>query len=78
MHQNYNSNNNNNNNDNNNSSNIATKGKLDNEIMIKILYGTICRCKQGGLNEKEIQLNLCNIFSILLFNKFYLFAPYEF
>ena len=29
MHQNYNSNNNNNNN---NSSNIATKGKLDNEI----------------------------------------------
>ena len=29
---------------------------------------------QGGLNEKEIQLNPCNIFSILIFNELYLFA----
>ena len=28
---------------------------------------------QGGLNKKEIQLNLCNIFSILIFNKLHLF-----
>ena len=24
---------------------------------------------QGGLNKKEIQLNLCNIFSILIFSE---------
>ena len=29
---------------------------------------------QGSSYEKEIQLNLCNIFSILIFNEFYLFA----
>ena len=29
--------------------------------------------KQGGLNEKEIQLNLCTIFFILIFNDLYLF-----
>ena len=29
---------------------------------------------QGSSNKKEIQLNLCNIFSILIFNEFYLFA----
>ena len=29
---------------------------------------------QGGLNKKEIQLNLCNIFSIFMFNELYLFA----
>ena len=28
---------------------------------------------QGGLNKKEIQLNLCNMFSILIFNEFYFF-----
>ena len=30
--------------------------------------------KQGGLNKKKIQLNLCNIFSIFIFNELYLFA----
>ena len=25
---------------------------------------------QGGLNKKEIQLNLCNVFSIFIFNEF--------
>ena len=30
--------------------------------------------KQGCLNKKEIQVNLCNIFPILLFNEFYFFA----
>ena len=29
---------------------------------------------QGGLNNKEKQLNLCNIFSILIFNEFHLLA----
>ena len=29
---------------------------------------------QRGLNKKEIYLNLCKIFSILIFNEFYLFA----
>ena len=29
-------------------------------------------CDQEGLNKKEIQLNLCNIFSISIFNEFYL------
>ena len=30
--------------------------------------------RQGGLNEKEIQLNLYNILSILIFNALYLYA----
>ena len=30
--------------------------------------------KQGGLNKKEIQLNLCNILSILICNELYLFV----
>ena len=30
--------------------------------------------KQGGLNKKEMQLNICNNFSILIFNVFYIFA----
>ena len=30
--------------------------------------------KQGVLNKKEIQQNLYNVFSILIFNKLYLFA----
>ena len=30
--------------------------------------------EQGGLNKEEIQLNCCNIFPILTFNEFYLFA----
>ena len=29
---------------------------------------------QGGLNKKRIQLNFCNIFSILIFNELYLFT----
>ena len=29
---------------------------------------------KDGLNKKEIQLNLCNLFYILLFNELYLFA----
>ena len=27
---------------------------------------------QGGLNKKQMQPNLCNIFSIFIFNEFYL------
>ena len=42
-------------------------------------YETFLNClreklRQGGLNKKEIQLNLCNIFSIFISNEFYLFA----
>ena len=29
---------------------------------------------QGGLDKKEMQLNLCNIFSFLIFNELYLFV----
>ena len=29
---------------------------------------------QGGLNKKEIQLNLWNIFSVLIFNELHFFA----
>ena len=29
---------------------------------------------QGGLNKKEIQINLCNTFSIFIFNELYLFT----
>ena len=29
---------------------------------------------QAGLDKKDIQLNLCNICSILIFNEFYIFA----
>ena len=32
------------------------------------------KTEQGGLNKKEIQLNLCNIFSIFIFNELYLFT----
>ena len=34
----------------------------------------ICNCDQKSLNEKDTELNLCSIFSILTFNEFYLFA----
>ena len=33
-----------------------------------------CVFQEQGLNEKEIKLNLCNIFSILICNKLYLFV----
>ena len=29
---------------------------------------------QGGLSKKEIKLNLCNMFSVFIFNELYLFA----
>ena len=33
-----------------------------------------CTCHQGGLNKKEIHTeSFCNIFSILIYNKLYLF-----
>ena len=33
---------------------------------------------RGALNKKEIQLNLCNILSIFIFNELYLFASWLF
>ena len=32
------------------------------------LFNSFSFDKQGDLNQKEIQLNLCNIFSILVFD----------
>ena len=34
----------------------------------------IDKLDQGGLNKEKTQLNLCEIFSILIFNELYLFA----
>ena len=39
-----------------------------------IWYLKVINLYHGGLNKKEIQLNLCNMFSILIFNEFILFA----
>ena len=36
-------------------------------------YALYALLKQGGLNKKKIQLNLWNIFSILIFIELYLF-----
>ena len=41
------------------------------ERSCRILIGL---CKQGGLNKKEIQLNLCHINSIFIFNELF-FLP---
>ena len=39
-----------------------------------IILCIIISLYQWGLNKKEIQMNLCNIISILIFNEFHLFA----
>ena len=46
-----------------------SSSKSDNELLriFDIIYS-------GDLNKKEIQLNLCNISSILILNEFHLFA----
>ena len=44
---------------------------MDAFLVLKDFFG---RSKQGGLNEKKIQLNLYNEFSIFIFNELYLFA----
>ena len=36
-------------------------------LTLCILENTYDLVEQGGLNKKEMQLNLCNIFSILIF-----------
>ena len=45
--------------------------KEDAKIIDNVPYSYIC---QGGLNKKEIQLSLCNIFFIFIFNELFLFA----
>ena len=42
-------------------------------IFQQILF-FIASFNQGGLNKKEIKLNICNIFSILIFNELRLFV----
>ena len=37
-------------------------------------HGNFTTVSKGGLNKKETQLNLCNIFSIFIFNRLYLFT----
>ena len=46
------------------------------DIVEELKYKTLISdtFEQGGLNKEEIQLNCCNIFPILTFNEFYLFA----
>ena len=48
---------------------------IDNAIRNK-LHEKVTKMKlyQRGLNEKETELNLLNIFSVSIFNEFYLFA----
>ena len=47
----------------------GTANSLDRENWMLVI-STV----QGGLNKKEIQLNLCNVFSIFIFNDLYLFC----
>ena len=46
------------------------------EAMIYFLLYNLydCTFNQGGLTKKNIELNLCNIFSIFIFNELYLFV----
>ena len=41
---------------------------------VGIMISRVGRREQRGLNEKELQVNLCNMFSIFIFNEYYLFA----
>ena len=43
-------------------------------LTICILENTYDLVEQGGLNKKEMQLNLCNTFSILIFIELNLFT----
>ena len=45
----------------------VTQFKSPLELKVSSIY-------QGGLNKKKIELNLCEILSILIFNELYLFA----
>ena len=38
------------------------------------MFDSVRLLLQVGLNEKEVQMNLCNVFSIFTFNEFYIFA----
>ena len=41
---------------------------------VGIMNSRVGRREQRGLNEKEMQVNLYNMFSIFIFNEYYLFA----
>ena len=38
------------------------------------MFSMMSESIQEGLNKKEIQLNICNTFSIFIFNELYLFG----
>ena len=48
--------------------NIYYEKKNYGAMLITKLSKLSIRCYQGGINKKEIQLNLCSILSILMFN----------
>ena len=52
--------------------NNTSGGLLLNSKRFEKTFISLCSI-QGGLSKKEIQLNLCNIFSIFIFNELYLF-----
>ena len=52
---------------------LLNKSLMENFFFYAV-YEALTMLQQGGLNKKDIQLNLCNIFSILILNKLYLFA----
>ena len=42
--------------------------------LLQNIFLEFTRFRQGGLSEKEIQLNLYNMFSVFIFNELYLLA----
>ena len=60
-----------------NNRNTKTRCEICSKLTIKLVLNNIIKKETDyyqGLNKKEIQLNLRSIFSILIFNKFCLFA----
>ena len=55
---------------------LTSQSKFEIIFLVKCISYQFCWCQvhQGGLNKKEIHLNLCNIFSSLVFNELYLFT----
>ena len=52
---------------------LWTKKRYSSFLRKVLTFQKICfKVSHGGSNKKDIQLNLCNIFSILIFNELYL------
>ena len=52
---------------------LLDKSLMENFFFYAV-YEALTMLQQGGLSKKDIQLNLCNIFSILISNELYLFV----